>query len=253
MYRGTRGRNKNDLFMNKTKNSREFVTHEFPAVFDRGSCVLLLGSIPSPKSREEGFYYGHPQNRFWKVLATVLGESVPATIPQKKAMLKKHHVALWDVLESCTIVGASDTSIEDAVPNRIGDLVKKSKVSAPEILIDDQMRALKDDVTRNAMSMGVSFEDYIKRAGETPESWEKKAREVSEQRVKGSLVLQNLALAEKITVSDDIVAAKIAELKDVYKKSPEALKSLKDPNVKMDIRNRMMIEKTLDYLVKVNK
>ena len=132
-------------------------------------------------------------------------------------------------------------------------LVKKSKVSAPEILIDDQMRALKDDVTRNAMSMGVSFEDYIKRAGETPESWEKKAREVSEQRVKGSLVLQNLALAEKITVSDDIVAAKIAELKDVYKKSPEALKSLKDPNVKMDIRNRMMIEKTLDYLVKVNK
>ena len=129
LYRGTRGRNKNDLFMNKTKNSREFVTHEFPAVFDRGSCVLLLGSIPSPKSREEGFYYGHPQNRFWKVLATVLGESVPATIPQKKAMLKKHHVALWDVLESCTIVGASDTSIEDAVPNRIGDLVKKSKVS----------------------------------------------------------------------------------------------------------------------------
>lgn len=129
MYRGTRGRNKNDLFMNKTKNSREFVTHEFPAVFDRGSCVLLLGSIPSPKSREEGFYYGHPQNRFWKVLAAVLGENVPATIPQKKAMLKKHHVALWDVLESCTIVGASDTSIEDAVPNRIGDLVKKSKVS----------------------------------------------------------------------------------------------------------------------------
>ena len=114
--------------MNKTKNSREFVTHEFPAVFDRGSCVLLLGSIPSPKSREEGFYYGHPQNRFWKVLATVFGENVPATIPQKKAMLKKHHVALWDVLESCTIVGASDTSIEDAVPNKISELVKATRV-----------------------------------------------------------------------------------------------------------------------------
>ena len=110
------------------KTYREPVTHEFPAVFDRESRVLLLGSIPSPKSREVGFYYGHPQNRFWKVLAAVLGEDVPATIPQKKAMLKKHHVALWDVLESCTIVGASDTSIEDAVPNRIGDLVKKSKV-----------------------------------------------------------------------------------------------------------------------------
>ena len=111
------------------KNARTFVTHEFPAVYDRNSRVLLLGSIPSPKSREVGFYYGHPQNRFWKVLAQVLGETVPETIPQKKAMLKKHHVALWDVLESCTIVGASDTSIEDVVPNKIGELVKRSKVS----------------------------------------------------------------------------------------------------------------------------
>ena len=110
------------------KNTRTHVTHEFPAVYDRNSRVLLLGSIPSPKSREVGFYYGHPQNRFWKVLARVLGEEVPETIPQKKAMLKKHNVALWDVLESCTIVGASDTSIEDVVPNRIGELVKKSKV-----------------------------------------------------------------------------------------------------------------------------
>ena len=111
------------------KNARTLVTHEFPAVFDHHSRVLLLGSIPSPKSREVGFYYGHPQNRFWKVLAQVLGEAVPGTIPQKKAMLKKHHVALWDVLESCTIVGASDTSIEDAVPNRIGELVKFSQVT----------------------------------------------------------------------------------------------------------------------------
>lgn len=111
------------------KNARTFVTHEFPAVYDRNSRVLLLGSIPSPKSREVGFYYGHSQNRFWKVLAQVLGEPVPETIPQKKAMLKKHHVALWDVLESCTIVGASDTSIEDVVPNKIGELVKRSKVS----------------------------------------------------------------------------------------------------------------------------
>ena len=112
-----------------SKSTRTFVSHEFPAVYDRNSRVLLLGSIPSPKSREVGFYYGHPQNRFWKVLAQVLGEPVPESIPQKKAMLKRHHVALWDVLESCTIVGASDTSIEDVVPNKIGELVKKSKVS----------------------------------------------------------------------------------------------------------------------------
>ena len=132
-------------------------------------------------------------------------------------------------------------------------LVKKSTVAAPEILIDDQMHALRDDVTRNAARMGMPFEKYLERAGETLESWEKQARKVAEQRVKGSLVLQNLAITEKITVPDELVAAKIAELKDVYKKSPEALKSLKDPNVKVDIKNRMTIEKTLDYLVKVNK
>ena len=113
----------------KAKNTREPVTHEFPAVYDQGSRVLLLGSIPSPKSREEGFYYGHPQNRFWKVIAQVCGEATPETIPQKKAMLQRHHIALWDVLESCTIVGASDTSIEDAVPNKISDLVKATRVT----------------------------------------------------------------------------------------------------------------------------
>ena len=112
-----------------SKATRTRVTHEFPALYDRESQVLMLGSIPSPKSREMAFYYGHPQNRFWKVMAAVLGEDIPETIPQKKAMLKKHHVALWDVLDSCTIVGASDTSIEDPVVNNIGELVKKSKVS----------------------------------------------------------------------------------------------------------------------------
>ncbi|MDO4507916.1 MAG: trigger factor [Candidatus Saccharibacteria bacterium] len=132
-------------------------------------------------------------------------------------------------------------------------LVKKSKIPAPEILIDDQMRMIKDDISRNAASQGLDFEDYIKRAGETVENWEKEARKVAEQRVKASLALQNLAIEAKIKVSDDVVNAKIAELKDVYKKSPEALKSLKDPNVKMDIKNRMIIEETLNYLAKVNK
>lgn len=132
-------------------------------------------------------------------------------------------------------------------------LVKKSTVSAPEILVDDQVRAIRSDVERNGASMGMSFEDYIKRAGETPESWEKKAREIAAERVKGSLVLQNVALAEKIAASDDEANAKIAELREVYKKSPEALKNLKGPNVKMDIKNRLTVEKTLEYLVKVNK
>ena len=132
-------------------------------------------------------------------------------------------------------------------------LVAKSKIPAPEILVDDQMKMIKDDITRNASSQGISFEEYLKRGGQTEEKWEKEARKIAEERVKASLALQTIAVEQKITVPDDLVAAKIAELRDVYKKSPEALKSLKDPNVKMNIKNRMIIEATLDFLVKTNK
>ena len=111
-----------------SKNTRTFVTHEFPALFDKDCEVLMLGSIPSPKSREQGFYYGHPQNRFWKVLSQVLDEPLPMTIDEKRVMLLKHHIALWDVLDSCTIIGASDTSIEDVVPNDIASLLAKTKI-----------------------------------------------------------------------------------------------------------------------------
>ena len=131
-------------------------------------------------------------------------------------------------------------------------LVKKSTVPAPEVLIDDQVRVIRDDMTRNAASQGMSFEDFLKANNETEENWEKEARKIAKERVQASMVLQNVAIAEKITVSDDDVNAKIAELRDVYKKSPDALKQLKDPNVKNDIRNRLVIEATLDYLVKVN-
>ena len=132
-------------------------------------------------------------------------------------------------------------------------LVKGSKVAAPEILVNDQMKMIRDDVERNAASAGVGFEDYLERAGTTLEKWEKEAKKIAESRVKASLVLQTLAVKEKITVSDELVNAKIAELKEVYKKSPDAIKSLKDPNVKMDIKNRMTIEETLNFLVKNNK
>lgn len=104
------------------------VEHEFAPVFDAESKVLILGSIPSPKSREQGFYYGHPRNRFWSVLAAVFGEERPETIPEKKAFLHRHHIALWDVLASCTIRGASDASIADAVPNDLEELLKKTRV-----------------------------------------------------------------------------------------------------------------------------
>lgn len=132
-------------------------------------------------------------------------------------------------------------------------LVKASKVSAPEILISDQLRLIKNDLAQNAAAAGQKFEDYLKANSLTEEEWEKEARSVAEKRVKASLVLQVLANTEKISVTDDAVATQIAQLREMYKKSPEALKNLKDPRVKMDVKNRMIIEKTLDFLVSCNK
>ena len=135
----------------------------------------------------------------------------------------------------------------------IDALIKKSKVSAPNILVEDQLKLLKDDFTRNAAAQGLTLEEYLAHAGETAENWEKEITKIAEQRVKASLVLQVLARDQKITVEDEVVDAKIAELREIYKKSPEAIKSLKDPNVKMDIKNRLIIEKTIDFIVKANK
>lgn len=135
----------------------------------------------------------------------------------------------------------------------VNELVKVSKVAAPEILINDQLRFIKDDMNRNAMSHGMTFEQYLERVGQTEEEWEKQARELAEARVKASLVLQILARDEKITASEEEVDAKIAELKDVYQKSKEALANLKKPEVRQDIKNRMTIDKTLDFLVDANQ
>lgn len=106
------------------------VTHEFDAFFDEDSRVLILGTIPSPKSREQGFYYGHPQNRFWKVLADVLGEEFPQTVEERKGFLKRNHIALWDVLESCEIKGASDVSIRNARPNDMNRILQAADIRA---------------------------------------------------------------------------------------------------------------------------
>ena len=131
-------------------------------------------------------------------------------------------------------------------------LSSASKVSAPEVLVNDQIRLIHDDIARNAAARGQSFEDYLDAVGQTEEDWLKEITPIAEQRVKASLVLQVLAREEKITVDDETVDAKVAELKDVYQKSPEALKNLRDPRVRQDIKNRLTIEKTLDYLIEVN-
>ena len=100
------------------------ISHTFEPVYDENSKILILGSFPSVKSRENNFYYGHPQNRFWKVLANVLEVEVPETIEEKKEMLLSHNVAIWDVIESCTILGSSDTSIKDVVVNDFTEILK---------------------------------------------------------------------------------------------------------------------------------
>lgn len=99
----------------ETKN----ILHNIPPVFDEHSEVLILGSFPSVKSREAEFFYGHPQNRFWKVTAAVFGCEVPQTVEEKKAFLLENHIALWDVIASCEVSGSADSSIKNAVPNDI--------------------------------------------------------------------------------------------------------------------------------------
>ena len=102
--------------------------HTFDPVFDEESKILILGSFPSVKSRENNFFYGHPQNRFWKVMANVLEWEVPTTIEEKREMLLKNHVAVWDVIASCSIVGSSDTSIKDVVVNDFSRILENSKM-----------------------------------------------------------------------------------------------------------------------------
>ncbi len=105
------------------------VSHEFAPVYDQASRVLILGTFPSVKSREQNFYYGHPQNRFWKVIAELCGSPLPVTIEEKKTLLLTNGIAVWDVIASCEIQGSSDSSIRNVVPNDIGGLIRKSRIS----------------------------------------------------------------------------------------------------------------------------
>ena len=106
----------------------ENIRHEFAPVYDKNSRVLILGTFPSVKSREQNFYYGHPQNRFWKVIAGLTGEPVPETIENKKMVLLKHGIAVWDVIESCDITGSSDSSIRNVVPARLEQVLDRCEI-----------------------------------------------------------------------------------------------------------------------------
>ena len=106
----------------------QHIEHGIPPVFDERSEVLVLGTMPSPKSREAAFFYGHPQNRFWRVLAALFDEPVPEDNAERTDLLLRHHIALWDVLESCDIRGASDASIANARPNDLSRVLEKAPV-----------------------------------------------------------------------------------------------------------------------------
>ena len=102
--------------------------HPIPPVYDENSRVLILGSFPSVKSREARFFYGHAQNRFWRVVASVFDEKVPESIEGKKALLLKDGIAVWDVIRSCEISGSADSSIKNAIPNDLDRIIKESRI-----------------------------------------------------------------------------------------------------------------------------
>ncbi len=106
------------------------IIHPIAPVFDSESKVLILGSFPSVKSREAMFFYGHPQNRFWKVIASIYHEEIPNTVEEKKALLLRNHIAVWDVIASCDIEGSSDSSIKNAQANDLSIILNKAKIKA---------------------------------------------------------------------------------------------------------------------------
>ena len=106
------------------------VKHTFEPIFDSGSKVLILGTLPSVKSREQNFYYGHPQNRFWKIIADITDSPFPLTIEDKKKMLLESGIAVWDVISECDIIGSSDTSIKNVIPTDLSIITDSCDIKA---------------------------------------------------------------------------------------------------------------------------
>ncbi len=107
----------------------DVISHPFDPVFDGNSKVLILGSFPSVKSRENEFYYGHERNRFWRLISALFNESLPETVEQKKSLLLRHNIALWDTAASCTVHASSDSSIRNVAANDIKSLLDKTNIA----------------------------------------------------------------------------------------------------------------------------
>ncbi len=106
----------------------DIYTHTFEPIFDKNSEILVLGSFPSVKSRENNFYYAHPQNRFWKVVASVYSCPVPKTVEEKKNMLLSNKIAVWDVIKSCEIAGSADSTIKSVIPNDLSEILSVADI-----------------------------------------------------------------------------------------------------------------------------
>lgn len=107
----------------------EHIIHPFPPLYNSESNILILGSLPSVKSREQKFFYGHPQNRFWKMLGGIYNEEVPQTIEEKRQLVLRHKLAMWDTIYSCDIIGSSDSSIKNVEPSNLLPIIQGSKIS----------------------------------------------------------------------------------------------------------------------------
>ena len=107
----------------------EHIVHPFGPLYDEKSKVLVLGSLPSVKSREQQFFYGHPQNRYWPLLADIFEEEIPGTIEEKKKLVLKHHIAMWDTIYSCDIKGSSDSSIKNVQPTNLKKIAEESGIT----------------------------------------------------------------------------------------------------------------------------
>ncbi len=109
---------------------KNLIQHPIPPFFDKNSKILILGSFPSVKSREQMFFYGHPQNRFWKVAAAVFEQDVPQSVAEKKEFLKRNNMAMWDVIGACDIEGSADSTIKNVRPNDLGVILEKADIRA---------------------------------------------------------------------------------------------------------------------------
>ena len=131
--------------------------HPIPPLYDENSKVLILGSFPSVKSREQMFFYGHPQNRFWKVISAVMCADTPVTIEEKSDFLHANHIALWDVIASCDIIGSSDSSIKNVVANDLTEILRNADIN--QIFVNGKtaekyyIKYIRDTIGREAVCL----------------------------------------------------------------------------------------------------